>query len=263
MPEIKPEHVRFMGVKVDNTNYDDIRKKIGSVIKNSDKGYICVTDVGNVISATKDYELLNAINTSLISVADGTPLVWYAKMLSCKNIERVSGADLMNNLLAEPNGYKHFLLGDTERTINRVIGRAKTLNKNIKITGYSPPFKEFDDEDNLNLIKIINEQKADIVWVSFGGGKQEKWMKHVLAKIDSGVMIGVGAAFKWLIGDLITPPRIFQTMGLQWLFRITQHMIENPIRCSKNLIKKGILKKKLVFLLNLPFEVMTERKNCK
>ncbi|HEY3423772.1 MAG TPA: WecB/TagA/CpsF family glycosyltransferase [Negativicutes bacterium] len=263
MSERNIDHVKFMGVKISNANIFNIKDTIDRVIKNSNKGYICVTDVGNVISATKDYELLNAINTSLISVADGMPLVWYAKMLKCKNIERVSGADLMTKLLSQDNGYRHFLLGDTERTINKVIGRARLLNRNVNISGYSPPFKEFNDEDNLKILNIINKEKADIIWVSFGGGKQEKWMKQVISKIDTGVVIGVGAAFKWLIGDLVTPPKIFQIMGLQWLFRITQQMIKDPIICSKVLIKNEIIKKKIIFLFNFPFEVLSGRRNFK
>ena len=91
------EYLKFMGVKISNVQYPQVCEIIRRNTQN--KGYICLIDVGNVISASKDKELLEAINGSLLSVADGMPLAWYAKLLRCKRIERMSGAALMQRLL--------------------------------------------------------------------------------------------------------------------------------------------------------------------
>jgi N-acetylglucosaminyldiphosphoundecaprenol N-acetyl-beta-D-mannosaminyltransferase len=253
--EIK--HVKYLGVKIDIVNYGHVREIVKATLNNDCKGYICVNDVGNVISATQDRVLFEAINSSLISLADGMPLAWFAKLVGGKEIERIAGMDIMVNLFGEKNGYSHYLLGDTHTTINRVIDKAKSINSSIKIKGFSPPFKVFDAEDNRFIIDKLNNDKPDIIWVSFGGGKQEKWMHDNIGNLDRGIMIGIGAAFKWFIGDLMVPPRILQQLGLQWLFRLTQMMLFKKTRDVKR--AKKALYHRWKFALSFPGEVVKER----
>jgi N-acetylglucosaminyldiphosphoundecaprenol N-acetyl-beta-D-mannosaminyltransferase len=256
-------YVKYNGIKINNVNYIDTRSMISSVIKNKQRGYVCLNDVSNVIAATKDIKLKQAINESLLSLPDGTPLAWYGRMVGCKEIERISGAALMTGLLSDMTNCKHYLLGDTEQTIDRVIEVAKKINININISGHSPPFKEFDEEDNQMMIDKIMVKDPDIIWVCFGGHKQEKWMNQNVSRLDKGVMIGVGAAFRFLIGDISTPPVIFQKMGLQWLFRMAEEFIKNPTTWLKTVHDRQLLSSKMVYLINLPHEVMMARKQLK
>lgn len=256
-------YVNYMNVKISNISYQNVINILLNVINNRQKGYICLNDVSNIIAATKDEELQNAINASLISIADGMPLAWYTKLIGCKEIERISGVCLMNSLFADIDGCKHYLLGDTEQTINRVMIEARKLNNKIDICGHSPPFKVFNDEDNQQIMEKIKKADPDIIWVSFGGRKQEKWMYQNIDCLDRGVMIGAGAAFRWLIGDIITPPQIFQNMGLQWLFRLTHEFTKNPRTWFKTVRERQLLSSKMVFLANLPSEVKSAREQFK
>lgn len=246
------EHVRFLGVKISNVNYKEIREKI---VDNINRGaYVCLTDVGNVIRASKDKEFYEAINDSLISVADGMPLAWYGKLAGCRKISRVSGPQLMMRLLEEGNGFKHFLLGDTQETIRKVIEKAQKANDKIRIGGYSPPFKDrFDEVDNRIIFSEIDQEKPDIIWVSFGGEKQEKWMHENIHRLKRGMMIGVGAAFRYYIGEIKAPPKVFQELGLQWFFRTFQN--SNSIRFRLKTIPE--------FIIHFPFEVVRARKRAR
>ncbi len=219
----EPEYILFNRAKISNIDFGEARSTIKNGITR--KGYVCLTDAGVVAMARKDPELQQALGESLLSIPDGMPLVWYGKLSGCRKIERISGGDLFKFLLEEDNGYVHFLLGDTEETISRVIRKAKSVNRGIRISGYSPPFKEdFGEADTAEIIDKINEASPDLIWVSFGGVKQNKWMRQHLSQLDRGVMIGVGAAFRYYIGALVVPPRIIQTLGLQWFYR----MLANP-----------------------------------
>jgi len=109
------------------------------------------------------------------------------------------------------------------------------------------------------MMEMLNRERPDIVWISFGGSKQEQWMHNNIGYLDRGIMVGVGAAFKWFVGDLVTPPRILQRMGLQWTFRIGQHLIQNP-RKNLQFIVKTVLKRKLIFVCHFPAEVVKARR---
>jgi len=252
------EKVNYRGVRIDLVDYRRVYEVIDSRLKADMKGYICVNDVGNIISATQDVFLFEAINSSLLSLADGMPLVWFAKLAGGRGIDRIAGMDIMMNLFNERDGHRHYLLGDTEERINQVISKAKTINSDLNISGYSPPFKAFDDEDNRLIIDRLNHDRPDIIWVSFGGGKQEKWMHDNIGGLDRGIMIGVGAAFKWYIGELMVPPRILQRMGLQWLFRFTQMMLFKKTRDMQR--AKKALRHRWKFAVAFPGEVLKMRK---
>lgn len=249
----EPESIGFLGVKINNIGYREIREKIISA--KTQKAYVCLTDVGNVIAATRDREFFQAINHALISIPDGTPLAWYGRLLGCKKIERVSGLDLFRGLVEEENDIKHFLLGDTENTIARVIDKARKANRTLRMTGFSPPFKEaFDEDDNRKIINRIKEEDPDLIWVSLGGGRQDKWMNRCVDSLERGVMIGIGAAFKFYLGDIKTPPRIIQRMGLQWFTRLIQSPIKTGRRHVATFPK---------FILYFPREFMKNRKKLR
>ena len=239
------EYVQFKGIKIDNVRLGDIIEIIKSNIHK--KGYVCVNDVRSVMIAIKDKRSFNAINGSLLSIADGTPLAWYVRLLGCKRIERVAGFEIMANLLENNDGLKHYLLGDTEQTIRRVIDKARKANKNLQITGHSPPFRnQFSEIENEIICEKINSEGPDIVWVSFGGGKQDRWMHQNISKLRRGVLIGVGAAFRYYVGDLYIPPKVVQKLGMQWVFRLMRH----PASIPENIHYRS------VFIFYLLFEVL-------
>lgn len=245
-------YFEYCGVRIDDINLDDISRKASGGLLN--KGYVCFNDVSNIMRAASDPEMLKAVNDSSLSASDGMPLVWFGKMVGGKRIKRVAGFDCLTHLLEDTNGLRHFLLGDTEDTIERIIKKAKSRNSNIQVEGYSPPFKDkFDNGDNEIIIKKINDFAPNVVWVSFGGGKQEKWMNENCRKINKGVMMGVGAGFRYYIGELTMPPLILQKVGLQWFFR----MLDTPKGWFSTHIPC-----RLKFLCHLPYEIFKERHAC-
>jgi N-acetylglucosaminyldiphosphoundecaprenol N-acetyl-beta-D-mannosaminyltransferase len=254
--------VEFMKIKINALSYPEAVQVMKQVIANEQTGYICLTDVGNVVSASHDERLQTAINCSLLSLPDGAPLASYARLAGYKQAERISGMGLMEYLFADKIGFSHYLLGDTDQTINKVIAKAKNIDRNISITGYSPPFRQFTPQDNRTIIEKIHQANPDIIWVSFGGGKQEKWMLNNIGKLGKGIMIGAGAAFKWFTGDLKTPPEIFQKLCLQWFFRLVSEIAQDP-RKGKTLFLERQLRKFPVFLVNFPTELASARRRYK
>lgn len=249
MTSCEKRHFQYCGVRIDDTNLDDISRKVS--LSAFDKGYVCFNDVSNIMRAVSDPEMLKAVNDSSVSASDGMPLVWFGRMAGGKRINRVAGFDCLSHLLEGDNGLRHFLLGDTDDTIERIINKAGSKNSKIQIEGYSPPFMDkFDGVENEIIIKRINDFAPDVVWVSFGGGKQEKWMNENSPMLNKGVMMGVGAGFRYYIGELTMPPLTLQRMGLQWFFR----MLDTPKGWFRTHIPC-----RLKFLLHLPLEVFKER----
>lgn len=220
---------KFRKIKI----YSGSIKKIFNVILSNVDGpaYICMIEASGIMRSMKDKVLLKAFNMSLCNVPDGTPIAWYGKLTGHNKTERISGVDIFSTFIESDNYCRHFLLGDTDETISKVIEIAKAKNPNLQISGYSPPFKnKFSKEDNEKILRQISSFSADIIWVSFGLPKQEKWMLHTHKNLGKGLMIGVGAAFRYYIGDIWCPPDLIQKVGMQW----TSRLIENPINYLRN-----------------------------
>jgi N-acetylglucosaminyldiphosphoundecaprenol N-acetyl-beta-D-mannosaminyltransferase len=69
---------------------------------------------------------------------------------------------------------------------------------------------------------MINESGADIVWVGLGLPKQERWMFEHRHKLNVPVLVGVGAAFKFLSGRVNRAPPWMRDRGLEWFWRFFQ-----------------------------------------
>ena len=248
---------RFMDVKLDDIHLEAAVGVIGSNLEK--KGYVCMNDVRNVIRATRDADLKEAINASMLSLSDGMPLVWYCRLAGCRNIERITGFGILRRLLESPNGFSHFLFGDTQEMIEAVINKARKANPGIAIDGYSPPFKEtFSESDNEFAREKIDRANPDLIWVSLGGSKQEKWMHENFHHLKRGVMISVGAAFRFYTGELTIPPAYVQTLGLQWVWRLAQDWSTVPYKRQTRL---KLLSERFVFLKYLPNELLKARRN--
>ena len=91
----------------------------------------------------------------------------------------------------------------------------------VKIVGgYSPPFRELDDEEIAAVTDEINRSGADVVWVGIGQPKQEKWMARMRDRLNAPVLIGVGAAFDFHAGLVPQAPSWMQELGLEWAYRL-------------------------------------------
>ena len=84
---------------------------------------------------------------------------------------------------------------------------------------YSPPFRTLSAQEDQQIVDMINNSGAGVVFVGLGCPKQEKWMAEHRGRINA-VMIGVGAAFDYHAGTIQRAPLWMQHSGLEWLHRL-------------------------------------------
>lgn len=217
--------IYIKGVKVSVCNIETALGETLKLINNSVPSYICVTDAGNIVNAYRNSDLLKeAINLSAISLPDGRPISLLAGFKGISGIDRVAGFDFMSALfkVSEKNNIRHFFLGDSEETLQKlkILVQSKF---NVPVAGvYSPPFGKWNDSINADVIHRVNSSGADIIWVSLGGGRQEIWMMENYRSLSKGVMVGIGAGLRFFTGQIRRAPAFMQRAGLEWLYRLLQ-----------------------------------------
>jgi len=216
----------LLGIRLDALNISAAVSRIeGWLAPGSKKktSYVCISNVNNVVEAQKNPLFKRIQNEADLSVCDGMPLVWSARLRGLKLNERVYGLALMQQMLrgGEEKGYRNYFYGSTEEVLKAMVSKIRSQYPKLEICGfYSPAFRPLTEAEKESIVKDINNSGADIVWVGLGCPKQEIWMYEFKDRLSCPVLIGVGAAFDFFAGTKKQAPVFIQKSGFEWLFRL-------------------------------------------
>lgn len=218
MTDINKNRFRIGKIFISITNPLDVQERIKASVESGGGTYVCVSDPRTVDLASKDPGYREVMAHSLMNTPDAQPILWAARLWGLKDVQRTMGPIMFSDMIENPgNGMKHFLLGDTEETLEKIIQKAN--EKKAKIVGhYSPPFCRLDEYDYKDIARMINESGADLVWIAMRAPKQDYFSVNILPYLDKKVCIGVGAAFRFYIGEYKMAPPIIKKLGLMGLY---------------------------------------------
>ena len=175
-------------------------------------------------------ELWGYLKNADFVTADGMPIVLLSKILRSPLPERVTGADMVPAILRRcaAEGLKVYVLGGDREAVEEAVEKLGVGSYGLgvgsyglKVVGIDPVFVKLD-ENQPEIVERINAAKPDILFVALGNPKQELWMGRNAAKLDVGVLIGIGGTFNFLAGRVKRAPRWMQKYGLEWVYRIIQ-----------------------------------------
>lgn len=247
------ERFVFFGVHVNVANLQMVVEEILNY-DFSKTGYVSFPDAYVITQAAKDEALREILNNSFLTVPDGKMTELYAWKKGYSNVSTVSGYWLCKNLLT--SDLTHYFLGSTVERINKIKDNIETNFPEAKVLGYSSaPFNPFSFFKNGNILKNelddINKLQPDLIWVGLSSPKQDFLMKHHVPLLKHGIMLGVGAVFDYLSGDVKKSPEWIKKIGLRWLWRFFKE--------PKRMLSKDMAIFKMLFILI--FGKLTKRWN--
>ena len=166
-------------------------------------------------------ELWGYLRNADLVTADGMPIVLLSRLLRNPLPERVTGADMVPAICRRcaEEGLSVYVLGGDKEAVEEAF--EKLGFPSLRIAGIDPAFVKLG-EDQPEIVERINAAKPDILFVALGNPKQELWMGRNRAKLDVGVMIGIGGTFNFIAGKVKRAPKWMQRCGLEWIYRILQ-----------------------------------------
>lgn len=230
--------MNILGVKIDNLSITETLNKIEGFLKDGYQHYIVTPNPEIVLAAQNDTQLMKILNEADLAISDGIGLVWASNFLCQPLKERVTGADVINQICVRLAfaPYRLFLLGGKNGVALKAAAKLKDCQPDLKIEA---------EEDIYKAIEKINYFKPDILFVALGAPKQEKWIYYNLKDLSSvKLAIGVGGAFDFIAGRLKRAPAFLQKAGLEWLWRLAiepwrigriyNAVVRFPMRVIKN-----------------------------
>lgn len=213
--------MRILGVRVDNLSQEEILRKVADSLGENKFYQIATVNPEFVLAAQKDEKFREALNGCDLNVADGFGLYLAFWKRGEKLRYRLTGADLMEEILkrAEEKKLGVFLaanrngLSGWEETANAI----KKVYPDLKIDGINMDGK-------ISKLKIGNFGNYEVIFCNFGAPFQEKFL-HSLKSLKNGkirLAMGVGGSFDYLTGQIRRAPVCMRQLGLEWLWRLFQ-----------------------------------------
>lgn len=215
--------VAIMGVPFDHLTTDQAIERIDAMIAARRPHYVVTANVDFLVQAHRDVELRRILLEADLMLCDGTPLLWASRWLGNPLPERVAGSDLAPALLrsAAEKGHRVFLLGAAEGVAAAAAERIGAQYPKLKVVGhYAPPFSALLEMDHAEIVRRVQAAKPDLLLVSFGCPKQEKWIAMHHRSLGVPVAIGVGATLDFLAGRIPRAPDWMRRTGTEWLYRL-------------------------------------------
>lgn len=213
----------LLGVEIAITGYDGALARIGEMVADGRRGYLCHASAHGLVAAADDTELAAAYAGAELVLPDGMPLVWALRRMGERIGDRVYGPDLMEAACgwAAASGAGVWLYGGADpAALGQLESALAERHPGLCIAGsHSPPHRELTAGEEDELCERINADGPDVVWCGIGTPRQEKWMARLRSRLDAPVLVGVGAAFDFLAGRKPQAPRWMQRRGLEWLYR--------------------------------------------
>lgn len=195
------------------------------------KTFIVTANPEIVEYANKHNEYKKLIKTADFIVPDGIGIIIASKILRKPLLERITGYDLLFELLDLANKYSLnvYFLGAEKDVIEKAANILQNDYPSMNLVGYHHGYIDINDDA---LAESIAECKPDIIITALGFPRQEEWVCKYYDIFDKGIFIGVGGSFDVISGKVKGAPEVWKKMNLEWLYRLTQQ----PSRWKRMLV---------------------------
>jgi N-acetylglucosaminyldiphosphoundecaprenol N-acetyl-beta-D-mannosaminyltransferase len=196
---------------------------IVGLVKAGKGGSVFTPNVDHIVQAEHDAAFRDAYGRASLSLVDGTPVLWAARMLGTPLPEKLSGSDVFEPLIerAAAEGMRVVLLGGGP-------GVAELAAKNLQerfpglqvVDTLAPRLGLTPTEEERATVERLQRAKADLIFVCLGAPKQELFSDRNREALAPAVLVGFGAAVDFAAGTIPRAPRWMSSMGLEWAFRL-------------------------------------------
>ena len=187
----------------------------------------CMVSTPNLnflVNALSDPAFRASVADSDLSLADGMPMVWVARLLGLPLRERVSGAGLFEALADHPGApVAVFFFGGPDGVAEAACQRVNASSRGLRCVGFdSPGFGSIEQMSDDDRVARINASGAQFVIAALGAKKGQAWLQHNRGRLSAPLLCHLGAVVNFAAGTVRRAPPVLQRLGLEWLWRIVE-----------------------------------------
>lgn len=219
------ERILVGRIPVDLFTEDSLHQVIGDAITSNQKKTVLNSNAHFVQLANSEHPwLIDYFNNEVDYVmCDGSGLQLAAKLTGRKVPEKIAYNIWFWNFAkyCAQNKFSIFLLGAKDGVAKLAADNLMTKTPSLKVFYHHGYYdKTSGSMDNENVIKVVNESKADVLLVCFGMPIQEKYIRDNFDRFNTTIFMSGGGALDFFSGNAKTAPYIFRALYLEWFYRL-------------------------------------------
>jgi exopolysaccharide biosynthesis WecB/TagA/CpsF family protein len=168
----------------------------------------------------RDPELKEACRGGDLIVPDGMSVVWTSWLARMPCPERVTGIDMMDRLLKAASDHRLsvYFLGARREVVDELARRCARDYPGLIVAGLRDGY--FRPAEQEGIVEQIRLAAPHILFVGMPSPFKETWCERNRAALNVPVVMGVGGTFDVLAGYVRRAPRLVQSLGLEWSWRL-------------------------------------------
>ncbi|MEO8003702.1 MAG: WecB/TagA/CpsF family glycosyltransferase [Betaproteobacteria bacterium] len=213
-----------LGLPIDTLSSAETIDHIRTALAARSQCWLCTSNVQYLVETRKDRQFRDTVIKSDLSLTDGIPLIWLARLMGVRVKERVAGSDLFDALMSGKGGaLKVFFFGGPDGVAEKACRRLNASPGPLVCVGFvSPGYGSVEQMSDPAVIEQINLSGADFLVVALGAKKGQAWIERNRHILTVPVMSHLGAVINFVAGTILRAPVWMRNSGMEWLWRIKE-----------------------------------------
>jgi N-acetylglucosaminyldiphosphoundecaprenol N-acetyl-beta-D-mannosaminyltransferase len=221
----------FLGIPISIVGRLDVIRFIAETAGAGGKALVNNVNIQAMNIGRKNPGFAAILKDSDIVFCDGYGVKAVARLAGVRLGERMTPLDWIDELFARcaREGLRVFFLGDEAAIVRAFTEEAVHRHPRLSVAGFHHGYFDLKGPGNDEILTAINESGPDIILVGMGMPRQEFWAYEAMPRLKQGVILAVGALFKYYTGFKKPSPRWLGPIGLEWIWRL----VHDPCRLSR------------------------------
>lgn len=213
---MKIERVEMLGLPLDLITLEQTLELLSTWTSDATFRKTVVTSNPEfIVQCQTDSVFASDIRQADLITADGIGMVLAGKRYGL-TVPRATGVDIARGLMArQGSGLRVFFLGAKPGVAQQAAENCQA-QYGIQIAGVQDGY--FKPDQEAAITKRILESDTHLLLTGLGGGKQERFNQHRVAR----VAVGCGGTIDVLAGVAPLAPQWIRNIGLEWAWRIVK-----------------------------------------
>lgn len=214
--------VAFFGVPVDLLSMEETVAIAERAMAERRQTRHTALNVAKLIKMKSDPLLAEDVAGSDVIGIDGAGIAWGLSLFGIRNVERVAGVDLFENVLAlcARTGRRPYILGARQDILERAMAEAVRRYPGLTFAGSRNGY--FKPDEVPGIVAQIRESGADALFVAMPTPHKERFLNAHARALGVPFIMGVGGSVDVLAGHISRAPVVMQKLGLEWFHRMAK-----------------------------------------
>lgn len=208
--------VELLGLNIDDYTFEEAITTAKSFIDGQKVCQVVTINPEMYQCAEKDSNFAQIIKEAEMVIPDGIG-VKIAARITGNRIDRIPGIDFARRLLQEAsaNSIPVAIVGAKEEVITKAVEKLQKQINGLNIVYYHNGYFNNDEE----IYHELKTKSPKLILIAMGSPRQEQFIYNAKKILNPALMVGIGGSLDVWSGTVKRAPKIFQILGLEWLYR--------------------------------------------